>query len=475
MPSHRLTLLRYLEGVAALAIFTALTNTPAQAQDAPAATSPTIEFDLPAQTLPDAVKALALATRTSILGEGGVLADRQAPALRGRYTLEQALSRMLAGTGLVAIRLGHGEAGYVIRQGVASGNVGGIAGQSAGAGGEGSADRGSGETGDGTAGSDGGILVTGTRIRGSEPSSLVIAMDRSSIEETGQFSMSDIARSIPQSFGGGTNPGIGFNVPAASGVDAGGSASVNLRGLGSEATLTLLNGHRAAYSGTRQGIDISTIPLGMVDRIEVMPDGASALYGSDAVAGVVNVILRRHLDGLEARAQIGATSDGGGFRQQYGAVGGTGWATGEFVAGYEYLSDSGIKSDQRDYTAVNPGLSISPRQHRHSVVLTGRQALGENLTVALDAMFNKRRYENIYPYNAAGDLGISRVERHAATTTIDLAPSVTLDLGPWQVALAGVYGNERMKVAHRPSGIAYRKTSLQWFLTRCAISTEPRF
>ncbi|AOR76399.1 TonB-dependent receptor [Novosphingobium resinovorum] len=419
MPSHRITLLQCLEGVAALAIATAAANAHAQTRSAVRGenTAPYVEIDLPGQPLQESVKALAVATQTNILGDAGVLAGREAPALRGRYTLEQALARLLEGTGLSAMPLGrNGTEGFAIRRADYAGS----------------------------AADDVGITVTGSRIRGGEPSSLVIALDRQSIEDTGQFSMTDVAHSIPQSFGGGTNPGIGFNVPTASGVDAGGSSSVNLRGLGSEATLTLLNGHRAAYSGTRQGIDISTIPLGMVEKIEVMPDGASALYGSDAVAGVVNVILRRHFDGLETRAQIGGTTQGGGFRQQYGAVGGAGWGTGGLVAGYEFMSDSGIMSDQRDYTAIHPGLTLAAKQRRHAVVVNGHQALGENLTFALDALFNKRWYETVNPTNAAGDLDISRSERRMTSRSITLAPSLTLDVGPWQASLSGVYGSERM-------------------------------
>lgn len=422
MSSYRTTLLRCLEGVAAFAIIAA--NSPAAAQtnsSEPGASADrphAIDFDLPAQSLAQSVKSLAVATQTSILGDAGVLADRQAPALRGRYTLEQALAHLLAGSGLVAMPVERdGARGFVIRSGDLPGDS-----------------------------DDGGITVTGSRIRGSEPTSLVIGMDRESIEDTGQFSMSDVVHSIPQSFGGGTNPGLGFNVPSASGFDSGGSASVNLRGLGSEATLTLLNGHRAAYSGTRQGIDISMIPLGMVEKVEVMPDGASALYGSDAVAGVVNVILRRNLDGLETRAQIGGTSDGGGFRQQYGAVGGTIWATGGLVSGYEYMSDSGIMSDQREYTAGNPGLTLAARQRRHAVVVNGHQTLGENLTFELDGLFNKRWYEIVSPNNAAGDLSVSRSERNTVNRSVTLAPSLTLDLGAWQAIVAGVYGNERMNL-----------------------------
>ena len=137
------------------------------------------------------------------------------------------------------------------------------------------------------------IVVTGSRLRGAAIASPVVRIGQEDIRDSGQAGLGDVVRRIPQSFGGGQNPGIGMNVPDASGVDVGGGSSINLRGLGSDATLTLLNGRRLAYTAVRQSVDVSGIPVSAVDRIEVVPDGASAIYGSDAVAGVANIILRR--------------------------------------------------------------------------------------------------------------------------------------------------------------------------------------
>src|SRR3546814_3925747 len=100
------------------------------------------------------------------------------------------------------------------------------------------------------------IIVTGSRIRNVPVASPVITLDQESIRDSGQSTVADAVRTIPQNFGGGQNPGIGFNVPEASGADVGGGSSVNLRGLGSDATLTLLNGHRLSYSAAKQSLDI---------------------------------------------------------------------------------------------------------------------------------------------------------------------------------------------------------------------------
>jgi hypothetical protein len=121
---------------------------------------------------------------------------------------------------------------------------------------------------------------------------------------------------------------------------------------------------RAACAGWRQGLDISAIPLGIVERMEVVPDGASEIYGFDAVAGVVNVILRRDFDGVEARADLGGATDGAGWRQQYGLVAGNIWSSGALVAAYEYQDIEGILSSQRSVSANRPGLMLLPDQRQ---------------------------------------------------------------------------------------------------------------
>src|SRR5690606_19798485 len=138
----------------------------------------------------------------------------------------------------------------------------------------------------------GAVVVTGTRIRGGESASPVITIGIEDIREAGFTDLGQVIRSIPQNFSGGENPGV------AAGAETGpagianrnvtGGSSLNLRGLGADATLTLLNGRRLAYGGYTQTVDIAAIPVEAVDRIEIVADGASAIYGSDAVAGVAN-------------------------------------------------------------------------------------------------------------------------------------------------------------------------------------------
>lgn len=385
----------------------ALTAPAAQAQD-----SRRLEIALPAQPLSVSLRALAQQSGRTVLADAALVAGRQAPALQGSYTLEEALALLLVGSGLSYDRVG---ASLVIRRPPAA--------------------------------EEGAILVTGSRIRGAPVASPVIRLGEEEMRDAGQTSIGAVVRSLPQSFGGGQNPGVGNNVPSASGINVGSASTINLRGLGSDATLTLINGHRLAYNGSRQGVDVSALPLGIVERIEVVADGASALYGSDAVAGVANVILKRDYQGLQTRADIGAATEGGDFSQQYGVVAGQRWTSGGVIGAYEYARNTGIVSNDRTYAASRPGVTLYPTLRHHALALAGHQALTDRLSFEMDALFNKRWSASAFPLNATGDLAVSRTEQHSTSRSLALAPSLKLDLdGDWRLALSGVYGEEKVRL-----------------------------
>ena len=158
------------------------------------------------------------------------------------------------------------------------------------------------------------LVVTGTYIHGVPPdSSPLTVYDREEIIRSGVGTVDQFLRKIPQNFAivdAGTSEGNLNN--AESGKNMSRGTAINLRGLGAGATLTLLNGHRLAPSGLDGSfVDVSMIPLSAIDRIEVLTDGASALYGADAIAGVVNFILRDDLSGGETSLRYGDTTQGG--------------------------------------------------------------------------------------------------------------------------------------------------------------------
>ncbi|ABZ76147.1 TonB-dependent receptor [Shewanella halifaxensis HAW-EB4] len=150
------------------------------------------------------------------------------------------------------------------------------------------------------------IQVTGSRIKRAdmESASPVTVIDASAIIASGATSIDDVLQNMTVSGGAMTNAAVNNG--------SGGNAHVNLRGLGTNRTLVLVNGRRMIASGTgaASSVDLNTIPVSMIQRVEVLKDGASAVYGTDAIAGVVNVILKRDFEGFEMNVQTGVTGQG---------------------------------------------------------------------------------------------------------------------------------------------------------------------
>lgn len=385
--------------------------------DAGAQTNMPIRYSQSAQPLAEALRQVAAASGWEIFFSPGDVAGLSAPALDGEFTTETAIERLLAGTSLNA-RFANGT--IIIRGRSAAAEPVGIAGPP-------------------TA-----IVVTGSRLKGVASPSPTIVIDQTAMRDQGQTNLGDVVRSIPQSFGGGQNVGVGLNVPASSGVNVGSGSSINLRGLGSDATLTLLNGHRLAYNASRQSIDVSAIPMLAVDRLEVVADGASAIYGSDAVAGVANIILKREFEGVSASARLGASTDGGNEQQQYGIIAGRKWDSGVLFIAYDYEYDTAIRARERSYTSDRGEQTLYPAVERHNAILSGYQTLAPGLTFSLDALYNRRTSRYTLPLSATGnylDLGTLAFPRNSSFA---IAPSIDWSVGgSWSVSLSGMYGRDR--------------------------------
>ncbi|WP_395396472.1 TonB-dependent receptor (plasmid) [Novosphingobium sp. BL-8A] len=368
-----------------------------------------IAVHLPAQPVSASLRDIGRIFGRNVGADDALVRDRMAAPVDGYLTFEEAVAAALSGTGL---KFSPSAGGVVVSKRT-----------------QGDAD-------------EGGIVVTGSRIRGAPVASTRLTYGREEMRNAGQASAADVIRAIPQNFSGGQNPGVGANVTGGKSVDMGGGSSINLRGLGSDATLTLLDGRRLSFDAAIQSVDVSAIPFGAIERIDVVPDGSSALFGSDAVAGVANIILRRKFDGLETTARIGSSTDGGYFQQQYGATLGKVWSSGSALVSAEYGSNSGIWSSQRSYLQNRtPGVEVYPSMRHHNAAVTLRQELAPGLTLDLDGIYNKRRREQTLPLNAAGDLSVSRYDSFQRTESWAVAPSLTLDLpANWQVSLAGSYG-----------------------------------
>lgn len=238
------------------------------------------------------------------------------------------------------------------------------------------------------------IVVTGSHIRGTTAASPIIAIDSARIREEGFADLGEVIRSVPQNYNGGQNPGVlgaltgSGNISNQNGT---GGSGLNLRGLGPDATLTLLNGRRMPYSGFAQTIDISAIPVEAIDRVEIVADGASAIYGSDAVAGVGNVILKRDFDGVTLGARFGTSSDGGLTAREYTGTAGTAWESGGLIATYKTASTDPIYADERDYTKnMDDPNTIYPGSSLRSGLISAHQSIGDSIRIRLDALRTER-------------------------------------------------------------------------------------
>jgi iron complex outermembrane receptor protein len=190
------------------------------------------------------------------------------------------------------------------------------------------------------------IVVTGSRVRGQAPvGSSVISLGRSEIETSGAVTVDRLIKEIPQNF----DLGVSENSRAQSGGSGNITYgnSVNLRGIGPYATLVLIDGHRVVNNS--RSTDPSVLPTLGVERVEVVADGASAIYGSDAVAGVVNLVPRRSLNGLEAFARAGLDEDGDFHEYSAGVALGRKFERGQIMVAYEHVERSNLSGDKRDF------------------------------------------------------------------------------------------------------------------------------
>jgi iron complex outermembrane receptor protein len=319
------------------------------------------------------------------------------------------------------------------------------------------------------------VIVTGSHIRGEVPvgSSLKV-YTREDIEESGAATLDQFGRDMPENFSDTDMvSNIASNVQSAKFTNGGGgpfaAAAFDLHGLGAAATLTLLNGHRvagASFNGSF--VDISLLPLSIVDRIEVLPDGASAIYGADAVAGVVNIITRKDFDGAESSVRYGGATEGGAGEFTGSQLLGHSWSGGNVLLSYEYDKQDGLDVSRRDYIGSQGGpTSLLPQNRRNSVFISGSQELGANTTIFGDAIYSDR--DHVWFSTLAGDyFGAPIVSAAVGSgTTKQTGLSITVDHtlpGNWHADLTGNY-----------SRILQADTELQNFISGGSDETSDTF
>ncbi|SMQ99929.1 Colicin I receptor precursor [Xanthomonas fragariae] len=194
------------------------------------------------------------------------------------------------------------------------------------------------------------VNVTGTHLRrvDVETASPVVVIDRQRIEDSGQNTLGQLLQRLPMMAGFMSGPALnsGFSH---------GRALVSLRNLGPERTLVLVNGHRmsgpASSVASAQGVDVNAIPASMVERVEVLTDGASSVYGSDAIGGVVNIILKDRYDHFAATVDYAQSTHGDANRRTLGVEWGKTWDRGGVILGLSRNSMNPVFNRDREYAA----------------------------------------------------------------------------------------------------------------------------
>lgn len=317
---------------------------------APTQQAQAVAFNIPAGPLDAALQAFAAQSGRQISFAPDLVVGLRTAGLRGSLTPEAAIAQLIADAPL-EIRRG-GRNGFILKARTAT-----VGADSAGpfdAGGEIPP----------TEVTE--VLVTGSLIRGArDGASPVITFDRDAIDRGGHGTLAEALSALPQNFGGGATPASQLLGSDRTFVNDTAASGVNLRGLGNSATLVLLNGRRMAGTGLKGNFaDVSAIPTGAIDRVEVLLDGASALYGADAVGGVVNVILKQSFEGAETRARTSVAQKGDARELQIGQTLGARWSGGRAVISGEYYQRDSLSAAARSQTASNDLRPLGGTDHR---------------------------------------------------------------------------------------------------------------
>lgn len=318
------------------------------------AAEPGVNVSIASGPLDKALLVLSAQSKTNIVFDSGLVSGLTAPALSGRFTVRQALERLLAGRAIEVVETGPGQ--IVLRPAHTAVSLNDTPPQIT-------------PPNLSSAQEDPTLLeeiVVGSHIRGaSEGASPVLVVSRAAIDQGGYATVADALTALPQAFGGTATDdtgATGFDVTTTNG---GRATGVNLRGLGADATLVLINGRRMAGSGLLGDFaDVSSIPLAAVERVEVLLDGASALYGSDAVGGVVNVVMRQRFDGIETRARVGGSTHGDLAQRQLAQTFGKSWSTGSLLVSGEYQRRDRLPGSARDFTGNADLRPLGGTDHR---------------------------------------------------------------------------------------------------------------
>ncbi|WP_412972299.1 TonB-dependent receptor [Glaciecola sp. MF2-115] len=265
------------------------------------------------------------------------------------------------------------------------------------------------------------IVVTGSLIKRTDMAgpSPVTSIGAEEIANTGVTDLISLFTKLPIS-GQGT-----FSTQGNSSDDtANGGSSVSLRGLGADSTLILINGRRVSVSPFAKGIDtafvdINNIPISAIKRVDILKDGASATYGSDAIAGVINVVLKDDFDGAEVSGKVGTTADGGGEEQNFNIIWGASDDKFKHTFILDYFDREEVLYADRHYSRT---ANQAARRPNDPDAVDFRSSAGIPGTIALKADPTNRIIDEFGADRCAPE----DIDRGAAICRYDYAPFMTM-------------------------------------------------
>lgn len=409
-------------GAALLLLYACLATSPAFGQPLKALNS-TSSFQIPAQSLPTALLRYTEQSGVHVTSSSSLVENKSSRAIVGQYDARTALTKLLEGTSLGFEPIDDSSVVILPARVTLSPRAD---------------EKRALSTRDGDASSGNEVVVTGSHIRGkSGNGSQVYSFDRSDIAATGVGSIQDFMRMIPQNLAGGrSEASSALRSFRNSGQDnIGDGAGVNLRGLGNEATLVLINGQRMAPSGVGAFHDVSTLPLNAIERIDVLPDGMSGIYGADAIGGVVNIILRESIHGAETEVRYGDVADGTAHEMSLSQIIGGTWGTGSLVLSGDYRERSQLLARDRAFAVDlwSGHNDLLPKEERLSALVRGHQNLSPSIQVSVDAYASNRDTVTRQYNRWAGAQQISSADTELLGGTAKIDWTAT---NGWNVALA---------------------------------------
>ncbi len=413
MMGMKLAALSGSAAAAALLVFAAPASAQIQEQ--------TFRFDLPAQGLGSALRAFGQASRQQVIFSEDSVRGRQAPALVGSFTAEDGLKKLLTGSGLTVSRTKSG----VLIVGNDPDRIETLA--------EGDAAEPSRNLSE--------LIVTGSRIRRTDTGTAapVTMLDEAALTERGYVNLGELLNQV-------TSNTPSFPIATTSGFPAGnGKTSPNLFNLGAGRTLTLMNGRRMVTSSSGLGdrtVDSNVIPTGLIQRVDIVQAGGAAVYGSDAIAGVVNYILKSDYEGLELDAQYGQGDNGTNDKTALRATFGRNFqdGRGNIAVNLEYSKTQPLLEYARRRTAEGPRNVPNPAN------LNTTDGIPPTMYVFNGRFWQQNRDGVIFGVNSALPTSLLRANGSALQFNFDGLSVIPYDTGVIQGTTSTAIGGQGLDV-----------------------------